>query len=107
MQRVTMVRYTAKPAAADENERLSRAVFAELRQKTPPGVAYALCRAGDEFVHLFINFDADKSEPVTGLPSFKAFEHNAVERWLSPPAATRLSVDVIEAYGFEPALAVA
>jgi hypothetical protein len=101
MQRVTMVRYTAKPDRANENEQLSRAVFEELRAKTPTGVAYALCRAGDEFVHVFINFDADESEPVTGLPSFKAFEHDAISRWLAPPVATRLSVDVVESYGFE------
>ena len=101
MQRVTIVRYTAKPERADENEQLSRAVFDELRVKTPPGVAYALCRAGDEFVHLFINFDADESEPVTGLPSFKAFETDAVSRWLAPPVATRLSVNVVASYGFE------
>ncbi|HZZ89898.1 MAG TPA: hypothetical protein VFE13_16340 [Caulobacteraceae bacterium] len=101
MQRVTMVRYTARPDRADENERLSRAVFAELRAKRPAGVAYALCRAGDEFTHVFINFNADESEPVTGLPSFKAFEADAQSRWLAPPASTRLGVDVVEAYGFE------
>jgi len=106
MQRLTMVRYTAKPERADENEQLSRAVFEELRAKTPPGVAYALCRAGDEFVHVFINFDADESEPVTGLPSFKAFETDAVSRWLAPPVATRLSVNVVESYGFERAPAL-
>jgi hypothetical protein len=105
MQRVTMVRYTAKPDRADENERLSRAVFAELRAKTPAGVAYALCRAGDEFTHVFINFNGDESEPVTGLPSFKAFEEGAQARWLTPPEATRLSVQVVEAHGFEPAAA--
>ena len=107
MQRVTIVRYTAKPERADENEQLSRAVFDELRVKTPPGVAYALCRAGDEFVHLFINFDADESEPVTGLPSFKVFENDALSRWLAPPVATRLSVNVVESYGFERTLAPA
>ncbi len=101
MQRVTIVRYTAKPERADENEALSRAVFEELRVKTPPGVAYALCRAGDEFVHVFINFDADESEPVTGLPSFKAFEHDAASRWLEPPVATRLSVNIVASDGFE------
>jgi hypothetical protein len=101
MQRVTMVRYTAKPERADENEALSRAVFEELRATTPAGVAYALCREGDDFVHLFINFDADESAPVTGLPSFKRFEADAIGRWLAPPEATRLSVSVIEAYGFE------
>ena len=33
MQRVTVVRYTTKPGRADENEKLSRAVFAELKGK--------------------------------------------------------------------------
>jgi hypothetical protein len=107
MQRVTMVRYTAKPERADENEALSRAVFDELRAKTPAGVAYALGRDGDDFVHVFINFNADESEPVTGLPTFKAFEADAASRWLAPPVATRLGVRVIEAYGFERSPAMA
>jgi len=55
---------------------------------------------------VFINFDADESEPVTGLPSFKAFETDAVSRWLAPPVATRLSVNVVESYGFERAPAL-
>jgi len=35
MQRVTLVRYTAKPDRADENETLARAVFADLRTAAP------------------------------------------------------------------------
>jgi hypothetical protein len=46
MQRGTIVRYTAKPDRADENEALSRAEFAELREKDPSGIADALYRAG-------------------------------------------------------------
>jgi hypothetical protein len=107
MQRVTMVRYTAKPERADENERLSRAVFAELREKRPPGVAYTLCRTGDDFVHVFINFNADESESVTELPSFKAFSASGPDRWVAPPDIVRLGVNVIEAYGLEGASAMA
>jgi hypothetical protein len=98
MQRVTMVRYTAKPECADENERLSRAVFAELRELRPPGIAYTLCRAGDEFVHVFINFNADESESVTELASFKAFSAGGPDRWVAPPDIVRLGVNVVEAY---------
>jgi len=101
MQRVTMVRYTAKPDRADENEALSRAVFAELREKRPPGVAYTLCRTGDEFVHVFINFNADESESVTELPSFRAFSAGGQDRWTAPPDIVRLGVNVIEAYSAE------
>src|SRR5258708_650556 len=42
MQRVTLVRYAAKPDRAAENETLARAVFAELRAAAPDHVAYAL-----------------------------------------------------------------
>ena len=101
MQRVTMVRYTAKPERADENEALSRAVFAELREKRPPGIAYTLCRTGDEFVHVFINFDADESESLTELPSFRTFSASGPERWTTPPDVVRLGVNVIEAYNAE------
>jgi hypothetical protein len=106
MQRVTFVRYTAKPDRADENEALSRAVFAELREKRPPGVAYALCRTGDDFVHVFINFNADESESVTELASFRAFSADAPDRQAAPPELARLGVNVIEAYGFERAAAL-
>jgi hypothetical protein len=101
MQRVTIVRYTAKPDRADENEALSRAVFAELREKRPPGIAYALCRAGDEFMHMFINFSGDESEPMTGLQSFKAFSAQGPSRCVAPPEVVRKSMSVLETYGFE------
>ena len=107
MQRITFVRYTTKPGRADENERLSRAVFDELRTTRPAGVAYALCRAGDEFVHMFINFAGDAAEPVTELASFKAFAADGPARHVAAPEVVRMSVDVVEAYGFErvPAMA--
>jgi hypothetical protein len=107
MQRITFVRYAAKPDRADENEALSRAVFAELRAKRPPGIAYALCRAGDNFVHMFINFAGDESESLTDLASFRIFSAEAPERQAAPPELVRMSVDVIEAYGFERATAPA
>ena len=101
MQRLTIVRYTAKPGRADENEALSRAVFAELRETRPASVAYALCRAGDAFTHVFINFADDSSDAVTELPSFKAFSAGAADRYTASPETIRASVDVVEAYGFE------
>ena len=101
MPRLTIVRYTAKPGRAEENEALSRAVFAELRQTQPAGVAYTLCRAGDAFTHVFINFADDSSDAVTELPSFKAFSADATDRYTAPPETIRASVDVVEAYGFE------
>jgi hypothetical protein len=103
MQRVTFVRYTAKPDRAAENEKLSRAVFDELRSVRPEGVAYALFRNGRDFVHVFLNFEADDSNAVTDLPSFKAFGKDVADRCEAPPEQTRLAVQLIESYGFSTA----
>jgi hypothetical protein len=100
MQRVTMVRYTTKPDHTVENETLSRAVFAQLRSAPPAGVAYALFRDGNEFVHVFLNLKADESAPVTELAAFKAFEKGVVERCEVPPKATRLAAQLVDCYGF-------
>ena len=99
MARVTLVTYAAKPEHADENEALSRAVFAELRDKAPPGLNYALFRDGADFVHLFVNFDANESSPLTELASFKAFSSKASDRQMGDPAIIRLDAQLVEAYG--------
>ncbi|HEX2537003.1 MAG TPA: hypothetical protein VHL13_01865 [Pseudolabrys sp.] len=103
MPRVTMVRYTTKPERAAENEALSRAVFAELHQKRPANIAYGLFKEADgvSFVHLFINLSEDTSDPVTELPSFKAFGKAILERCVAPPEQTRLSLELVDSYGLK------
>ena len=98
MQRVTFVRYTAKADRADENEALSRAVFAELRDTAPKHVAYAAFRSGADFVHVFVNTVSEDSTALTELPSFKAFSEAASERQVAPPEILRLDLDMIGAY---------
>jgi hypothetical protein len=100
MQRVTLVRYTAKPDRAAENEALSRAVFEELRATAPAHVAYALFRNGSDFVHVFVNTASDDSGVVTDLPSFKDFSKDAAERYVAPPEVLRLGLQLLESYGF-------
>jgi hypothetical protein len=100
MQRVTVVRYTTKPDRAAENEALSRAVFAQLRGDPPEGVAYALLRDGNEFIHLFVNLKADDAAPVTELPAFKAFSQEIKERCEVEPNATRHIATLVDSYGF-------
>lgn len=100
MQRATLVRYTVKSGRAAENEALSRRVFAELHECRPDAVAYALLRNEDEFIHVFVNLQADDSASVTELPSFKAFERDLVERCEIRPEVTRLAANMIENYGF-------
>ena len=100
MQRVTLVRYATKPGAASENEKLSRAVFEELRAKPPKDVAYALLRQGDEFAHLFVNMREADSEAVVGLPTFKAFQKNSGDRFAAEPEIVRFDFNLVDSYGF-------
>jgi hypothetical protein len=100
MQRVTLVRYTAKADRAEENQALSRAVFAELKTRAPDRAAYALFRNGVDFVHLFVNLEADDSSPITELASFKAFVKEIDARCEKPPETTRLALHLVESYGF-------
>jgi hypothetical protein len=101
MPRMTVVRYVAKPEAADANEALSRAVYDELRQQAPAHIAYALFRNGAEFLHLFVNTRDDSSDPVTELPSFKRFQKDIQSRCVEPPQATRVSFGLVDSYGFK------
>ena len=96
MQRVTLVRYKAKPDRAEENEVLSRAVFAELRATAPDHVVYALFRDGLDFVHVFINAKADDLDAVTELPSFKAYAKDVSGRCEAPPDVTRFGLHLLE-----------
>ena len=107
MPRVTLVRYVAKPGRADENEALSRKVFAEVKAADPRGVAYALFRDGNEFLHLFVNLESDDSSPVTELATFKAFSKDIVSRCETPPQATRIALGLVDSYGFAAAMAPA
>jgi quinol monooxygenase YgiN len=103
MQRVTLVRYTAKPEHAEENERLARAVFAELRARAPKHLMYSLFRNGADFVHLLVNSETEDSTGVTDLPSFKAYVKDIEARCVAPPEQTRLGVHLLESWGLESA----
>ena len=79
-----VIRYTAQPDKADENERLIRAVFAELKEAAPDGVRYATLRlAGGTFVHIVEV--ADGAEPLTALKAFQTFQSGIKDRVAAPP----------------------
>jgi hypothetical protein len=105
MQRATLVRYTAKPGRAAENQALAQAVFKDLKAMPPQPFAYALLRDGDDFLHLFINLAADNADGVVERDSFKAFTAGSADRWIGPPEVARYSMTLIDAVGFEGAMA--
>ena len=64
MSRATVVRYTTRPESADENERLIRAVFAQLAEQRPAGLRYSSIRLEDG-----VSFLLSPSPSPTTTPS--------------------------------------
>lgn len=93
MNRV-IVRYRVKPERAAENERLIAAVFAELRERRPPGLRYASFKAADgvSFTHVASIESGDGKNPLSEMASFRAFTATIGERCDEPPVATQVSL---------------
>ncbi len=89
---VKVVRYTTKPGCAGENERLIRAVFAELAGQQPPGLAYASFRLDDgvSFVHVAVLEGEDN--PLARTAAFGAFQAGIADRCVQGPAAADAAV---------------
>jgi len=87
----TLVRYRARPDQADENQRLSAAVFNELQEKAPAGLRYAVFRLPDDtFVHLASLEDG--ATPLSALETFRAFSGGVRERCAEPPLAAQPTI---------------
>jgi len=68
----TVVRYKVKPEMAEENTRLIRKVFEELRAKSPEGIRYLALRLGDgTFVH-FSTVDTEDGVSIDGAEMIAA-----------------------------------
>lgn len=80
-----MIRYRTRPEQADENERLIRAVYAELAREAPDGLHYATFRLDDgvSFVHLAV-LDGEEN-PLAASPAFAAFQAGIAERCAEAP----------------------
>jgi hypothetical protein len=82
----TLIRYKAKPEAADKNAELVAAVFAELKAARPEGVRYLTLRLEDDsFVHLVETTADDGSSPIPKLAAFQAFQSGIRDRCAEPP----------------------
>lgn len=82
-----VIRYRAHPDTADLNESLIRDVFAELADRKPAGLEYAVYRLddGQTFVHVFSS--SDGTDALTELPAFRRFQEGAAARQEGPPDA--------------------
>ena len=85
----TIIRYQVKPERVSENEALVRAVYAELHERRPSGMAYATYRLDDgvSFVHVSVVDDGGRS-PLLDLPAFQAFLRGVNDRCDVPPVSS-------------------
>jgi len=93
-----LVRYKTKEDQAAANAALVHSVFDELRARSPKGVRYATYRLSDgvTFVHIATLEDPDDN-PLSTLPSFKAFQKELKDRCVEPPDFTELTR--VDSYG--------
>jgi hypothetical protein len=88
-----LVSYTTKPDCAEENQRLVREVFRELRAMRPEGLSYLVLRlASGGFVHFVTSETEEGSRALTGLDAFRAFQGAIRERCIAPPQASPATV---------------
>jgi hypothetical protein len=92
MSKTVIVTYKTKPAAADENERLVKSVYAQLAAAAPREFHYATFRLGDgvSFLHLAI-VDGEVS-PLSELTAFQEFQRGIPERCVEPPKVVESTV---------------
>jgi hypothetical protein len=92
MSHAAVVRYTTRSEHAEDNERLIRAVFAQLAEQAPAGMRYSAIRLEDgvSFVHVAV-FDTDDN-PLARLPAFDAFVSGIAGRCAEGPVPATGSV---------------
>jgi hypothetical protein len=87
-----IVRYKVKPAQADHNAELVRAVYAELEQVRPGGFHYGTFRLDDglTFIHLVSHDEDDGVDPLPKLEAFRRFRDGVRERCDEVPVANEV-----------------
>lgn len=98
MGKAMVARYTTRPEAGDENQRLVRDVFAQLAEEKPDGLHYLVLRLADGgFVHVVV-LDGEENG-LAGLSNFAEFQRDIGGRVVDPPVLSPATV--VGAYGFE------
>ena len=87
-----VIRYKTTPETADDNERLVRAVYAELATTGPDGFRYATFRLDDgvSFVHVAV-LDGEEN-PLSTSAAFAAFQAGLKDRCVEAPTPADATV---------------
>jgi hypothetical protein len=85
MTTTKMIRYKTKPECVEENERLVRAVYAELATKRPDGLRYATFRLDDGVSFLHVAVLDGEVNPLTTSAAFAEFQAEIKTRLAEGP----------------------
>lgn len=93
-----IIRYEARPDAADENQRLIQSVFAELAQEQPPGLRYASFRLADGATFIHVAAMDEDAGGLNEVQAFKEFQQNLRDR-VQAGTRTQTEATLIGFYG--------
>jgi hypothetical protein len=79
------VRYETRPEAADSNQRLIEAVFAQLAADDPGGLRYAVFRLADGVTFVHVAIVEGETDPLPQLSAFAEFQRGHGDRTVRPP----------------------
>jgi hypothetical protein len=92
VSRTSVIRYRTRPDAADENERLVKAVYAALAEASPSDLEYATYRLADGVTFVHVARLPDTENPLGALPEFAEFQRELPDRCVEQPAPSGATV---------------
>lgn len=98
MSNCLVIRYTVRPEAAEENQRLVQNVFQELADSRPDGLHYVSFRLADEVSFMHVVSTDGEANPLEQTAAFAEFQSTIGDRLIAPPIATEATI--VGSYGF-------
>ncbi|WP_219632380.1 hypothetical protein [Haloechinothrix aidingensis] len=93
-----VVRYETTPEAADENQALVEAVFAQLAEQRPAGLSYASFRLDDGVTFVHVGCIEGDGNPLAASTAFHEFQREFRARAPEGPVAS--GGVLVGSYGF-------
>jgi hypothetical protein len=89
-----IVVYKTKPEHNAENERLLKALFAEIQEKQPAGLHYVAAKLPDDtYVHIvFTDTPEGEPGPLSKLDAFRAYQAEVRTRLQAPPVTGEATI---------------
>jgi hypothetical protein len=88
----SVIRYTTRPEAAEQNQKLVEQVYAELAESRPEGLRYATFRLADGVSFVHIATVSGDDNPLEDSAAFAEFQREAGDRVIAPPVVSKATL---------------